>query len=156
MLAVLIILAAYIAFFKKGNDETKNDEVVTPTDQVQTNSFKVYTTSWGSFSYKSPATIIPNNHGVIEVGTGVNDPYTESIVHYENVASMPAHMGQDSPITTVTFGNNVFQTYEKGESGTRIYILNSGNGGAAFISIPYRSGGNSTNLYIDLASVKQN
>ena len=37
MLAVLIILAAYIAFFKKGNDATKNNEVVTPTGQTQTN-----------------------------------------------------------------------------------------------------------------------
>lgn len=37
MLAVLVILAAYIAFFKKGNDEIKNNEVVTPTGQTQTN-----------------------------------------------------------------------------------------------------------------------
>jgi hypothetical protein len=37
MLAVLIIIVCYIAFFKKGNDEIKNDYVVTPTGQTQTN-----------------------------------------------------------------------------------------------------------------------
>ena len=58
MLAVLIILAAYIAFFKKGNDATKNDEVVTPTGQTQTNQ-NPNGPDYQPSTHTTPSTILP-------------------------------------------------------------------------------------------------
>ena len=106
------------------------------------------------FSYTASATTWLSSAGSLtktNVGTGINDPYLESIVYSE----VPFSGTNYTKLAPVTYGSNTFDVYQAQESGTRVYVLASGRG-MIIVTVPFRAGGNETTKYIDLASVSFN
>ena len=171
-LIIIILILVAVVFFLLGNKKTALapvDNIVAPVlnqgnntenknPVVNSDTLKNYSTSYGEFSYKNTAEIIPNQAGgVINIGKDKNDPYLETVVFFSNTYQVSPMMGIDNGnyihLNSETYGSNIFEVYRATESGTKIYILEK-DARAISIQIPFRTGGNDIPVYLDLSSVK--
>ncbi len=176
LLVILIILVAAGLWFMVSKKDTAvtvqpdvsdvsqtpsqntNNNTVTPGQNTSTSpAEKQYTGQGIRFSYDPSATTwLSSDHALVNgsltktnVGTSTTDPYLESIVFSE----LPFNSsGGYIKLASEKYGSNTFDVYQYDESGTRVYVLKSGRGNI-LVTVPFRTGGNETTKYIDLASV---
>ncbi len=137
------------------NTNNSNSNTVKPVQNTDTAPVeKQYAGQGVRFSYNANAKTWLAVHASqgINVGTSTTDPYLESIVFSEFPFNSS---GGYVKLASEKYGSNTFDVYQYDESGTRVYVLNSGRGNI-IVSIPFRAGGNDTTKYIDLASVSFN
>lgn len=170
ILVVLVAIGLWFLMTKKDTANTKDDTTkvsevsstnsqnTTPANTTQNTTTspvkKQYTGQGVRFSYAANASTsvgLSAAGAPISVGVGTNDPYTETIVF----SDLPVSTSNYQKMSSEQYGTNSFTVYVATESGTKMYVLNSGRGNI-IVYIPFRTGGNDTTKYIDLATVSFN
>lgn len=171
ILAVLIILALCVAFFKKENSRVINTNTVTPTDQTQDRTqdtmatTQIFTLNPGlSFGYSSMATVSASQGGsnmyfVSRTSNPWDDKNLESISFIDPLLSNfdATSSGSYKFLKKQNFGNNTFDVYtstQRGSNGMygQVYLLKNQNKAILIVA----SHDTTLPMYIDLASVKFN